>query len=272
MLDLGKMQEVPPEELVILERVETAEAYVTETVAVEVHHFFDRDDDRMVASVTIDLTGHAGDQKPAVIARFAPMNTPDSARILGEDSFRVLRGHGIRLAQGRIDLPPGSYMLTVLVADPTDLTTGLERRVIDVPEPSPRMRFSDVVWASDLDSLPFAGLASYDEPFVVGPFRVLPKFDELYARGETIKLFFEVYGAQMPMRVSYQLEGLEDTGDWTRIGQPAIAEQHATAQAWELQTSDHWPLGAYRIRVEVEDSEGKLIQTMVPFELGSAGS
>ena len=76
----------------------------------------------------------------------------------------------------------------------------------------------------------------------------------------------------MPLRVSYQLEGLEDSGDWTRIGRPAIAEQHSTAQGWELPTSDRWPLGTYRIRVEVEDSEGQLIQTMIPFELGSAGS
>jgi hypothetical protein len=163
-------------------------------------------------------------------------------------------------------------MLTVLVADPNDLTTGLERRVIDVPEPSKRMRFSDVVWAADLESLPYAALASYDEPFVVGPFRVLPKFDDVYAQGDTIKLFFEVYGAHLPLQVSYQLEGLEDNGDWTRIGRPAIAEQHATAQGWELPTSDRWPLGTYRIRVEVEDSDGRLIQTMVPFELGSAGS
>jgi hypothetical protein len=85
--------------------------------------------------------------------------------------------------------------------------------------------------------------------------------------GDTLQLFFEVYEATLPLDISYQVQGLEDNGEWIDLGGPAQARQEHYSQAWALPTSERWPLGRYRIRVDVLDAQGKLISTNVPFEL-----
>ena len=70
-----------------------------------------------------------------------------------------------------------------------------------------------------------------------------------------------------PLRVSYQLQGKEQNGDWVDLGRPSVSEQQAEALAWELPTTESWPLGEYRVRIEVNDAEGRLISREVPFTL-----
>ena len=270
MLDLGRMQEVPPQERVWLERVETVEAYRTHPLQVNVSRYQD-DEARTMVVVTVDLSENRPDSRPAVIARFAPVDAQHESRVLGEDSFR-LADHALPMAQARIALDPGDYVLTLMVADPTTARTGLHRTRISVPRLSARMRFSDVVWAAQLESLPYAALASYDEPFIVGGFRVLPKLDSVFSQGETLNVFYEVYGGSLPLLVSYQLQGQDDDGDWVSIGHPSTSEQAHGSQGWEMPTSERWPVGEYRVRIEVVDSEGRLITTGVPFTLVASGA
>ena len=132
---------------------------------------------------------------------------------------------------------------------------------------SDRFRFSDVVLAQDLETLRYRALTSYDEPYTIGPFRVVPRFSSNYRPGDTIQFFYEVYEAALPLAVSYQVQGREDDGRWIDLGLAAEAAQEHHSQAWALPTSEHWPLGQYRVHVEVSDADGKLISTNVPFEL-----
>lgn len=267
MLDLGRMQEVPPHEQVLLERVETIEAYKTHALEAKVHRYFLPEQDENLVSVTVDISDTAEGEKPAIIARFTPSDATRKPRLLGEDSFRVATTGRTRLAQGRINLEPGRYNLTLLVADPIKARTGLLNRETIVPEVSDRMRFSDVICAAELESLEYASLASYDEPYVVGPFRVVPKLQPRFRPGETVRLFYEIYGATYPVTVSYHLQGLEDDGSWVELGRPSTAERSAASQGWDLTTSERWPLGDYRIKIEASDSEGRKITTFVPFVL-----
>jgi len=266
MLDLGKMQEVPPHEQVLIERVETAESYRTEPVAVMIDRFLHPEVDEYVAVVTVDLTGFTSEQ-PAIMARFTPFDATKDNRILGEGSFR-LETDGERLvAQGRIHLDPGRYALTLIVADPVATRTGMHRADIEVFEPTDRLRFSDIQFAQQLESLDYASLASYDEPFLIGPFRVVPAFGDLFKAGEPVRLFYEVYGAKTPLQVSYQLQGKEQDGSWVDLGAPVTGEQQAISQAWELATSPGWPAGDYRIAIEVLDARERLIGTHKAFRL-----
>jgi len=270
MLDLGRMQEVPPQEQVLLERVETMEAYDTYPVRSRVDRYTYPGRNGNLTVLTLDIADTAAGEKPAIIARFAPHDATRQPRLLGEDSFRVWESDGIRVAQGRISLDPGSYTLTLLVADPIKVRTGLSKIGVEIPDGSGRFRFSDVAWASTLESLQYASLASHDEPYLVGPFRVVPRLDAAHRRGETLKLFFEVYDGAPPLRISYQLEGQEQDGRWVPLGQPSISEQEGPALAWELPTTRAWPLGRYRVRIEVTDAEGRLISRQVPFTLEEA--
>jgi GWxTD domain-containing protein len=274
MLDLGKMQEVPPQAQLLLERIETREAYLTHEVSARVDRFGHPEHlGEWLVSLTVDVSYTVNRDHPAVIARLRPLDdvigdgTSDSQRVLDEALFKINEKDGYRLAQARIVLPPGEYELTILVADPDTAQTGLLRRELRLGPLSDRFRFSDVVLAHDLESLRYRALTSYDEPYTIGPFRVVPRFSSAYRPGDTVQLFYEVYQAALPLAVSYQVQGREDDGRWVDLGLAAKAAQDHHSQAWALPTSEHWPLGQYRVRVEVSDADGKLISTDVPFEL-----
>lgn len=267
MLDLGKMQEVPPQAQVLLERIETVESYRTHPINVNISRYVHPDGEGTVAVLTADVSHIDEATKPAAIARFRPHDATRKTRMLGEDVFRVERIDGRRVAQSRLLLAPGVYDVTVLVADPATAGTGMHRTTLRIPEPSDRLRLSDLVWADELTPVEFASLASHDEPFLVGPFRVVPRIDASFPRGQAIRLFFEVYGGTPPYRITYQVEGKDLDGSWVRLGKPAVDEQTVAAQGWELPTSAAWPLGEYRVRVDVEDARQRLVSAQLPFQL-----
>ncbi len=270
MLDLGRMREVPPEEKVLIETVETMESFQTMPLRVRVDRFVTPEEGRPLAVVDVDLSDLPAGAKPAILARFTPLDSGKEPRLLGEDSFGLASTDEYRVAQGRIALDPGAYALTLIVADPTKIQTGVHRARIELAAPTDALRLSDTVWATDLAPVEYASLASYTEPFHVGAFRIVPKLDSTYRRGESIRLFFEIYGATFPARVTYRLEGEENDGRWIGLGAPQSSEQLAPGVAWELPTTARWPLGAYRVRVEVRDAAERLVTTEVPFTLAES--
>ena len=262
MLDLGRMQEVPPAEQVLIESVETAEAYDTLPLAVELDRYFRPEDGSPLAVINVDLRPFAFEERPAIVARFVPRDAASGTRVLGEDSFQIAEQEGYRLAQGRIALDPGEYTVTVIVADALRAATGMHQTTLTLPARPETMSFSDPVWAIAVEPVQYASLSSYDEPFHLGPFRVLPKTGSTYKRGETVKLFVEVFGASYPLRATFQLEGRELDGKWIALGQPATVEQTAGELAWGVPTAERWPPGAYRVRVDVRDAAGSEISTV----------
>ena len=267
MLDMGKMQEVPPQAQVILERVETTESYRTRPVEIRVERYQPEETQDTVVVLTVDLTDDPPDSEPVVIGRFAPRDATRETRLLGETSFRFETYEGQRVAQGRLLLNPGTYDLTVMILDPLTSLPGVARRTLEVPQASERLRLSDVSLARKLEPVRYVALASHDEAFQVGPFRVIPRFGETLEPGEKIKLFYEIYGGTPPYQISYALEGKQGEDEWIALGRPAVSQSSSQAQAWGLPTSATWPLGSYRIVLEVQDSEARLTTVRVPFFL-----
>jgi GWxTD domain-containing protein len=267
MLDLGRMQEVPPQAQVLLERVETVAAYSTQALDVNLSRYLHPDGEGVVVVLTCDVSHVVEGASPAVIARMRPHDATRKQRMLGEDSFRTAQSGERRVAQGRLLLEPGDYDVTVLVADPTTAATGMHRATFRVPESTDRLRLSDAVWADELTPLEFASLASHDEPFLLGPFRVVPRLDDRFPRGHPLRLFYEVYGGTPPYRISYQVEGQDLDGSWVRLGKPSTQHNAGAAQGWELLTSEAWPLGDYRVRIDVEDSGERLVTLHLGFRL-----
>ena len=77
MLDLGRMQEVPPQEQVLLESVETSEAYKTHPIEVQVQRYWHPRKQRTVVVVTLDVTDESVGEKSAIVARFAPLDATE---------------------------------------------------------------------------------------------------------------------------------------------------------------------------------------------------
>jgi hypothetical protein len=180
------------------------------------------------------------------------------------------------VAQARASLAPGTYDLLVVAAVPRGDRTGLARRVVVVPEPSDGLELSDIIPLVELQPVVARALASHDEPFYLGAFEAVPRTNRPLHPGDAVRLIYEIYGGEGPYRVTYTLEGMETDGTWIGLGRPATVENAQPAQGWELPTGSSWPLGEYRIRVEVSDRAGAVTRSILPFELrerpGPAGS
>ena len=267
MLDLGRMQEVPPEAQVLLERVETFEAYDTTALPLRIQQLRHPERGGVMVALTADLAGTTPGVPSSIVARFRPKSGGEE-RILGEDSFRYVEtDDGMRLTQGRIVLAPGDYELTMMVVDPTRGLAAMHRAPLEVDRPPSTLAISDITLAAALESLRYQALASYDEPYIFGPYEVYPRVKDQIEAGEPVGIFYEVYGASFPLEASYQLEGQDDDGSWVRLGRPTTLTQSGKAQAWELSTQASWPLGRYRLLVEVIDASGKIASRTVGFEL-----
>jgi hypothetical protein len=194
--------------------------------------------------------------------------------MLGEDSFRLAEVAGRRVTQGRILLEPGAYDLTLMVVDPSTAVTGIHRETFSAPAAGRDLRFSDIVLALEVAPVEYAALASHDEPYHVGPFRVVPLVGDALERGEPVRVFYELYGGQAPFQIEYQVEGREVDGRWVGLGRPSSDRQDSRSQGFELPTGDRWPTGEYRLRIGVTDSAGASITAAVPFRLvpGAGGS
>jgi hypothetical protein len=89
-------------------------------------------------------------------------------------------------------------------------------------------------------------------------------------RGEPVRLFYEIYGASAPFRISYQLEGQEDDGRWSRLGNPQEREGTTKGQGFELPTGTSWPATRYRVHVTVVDAAGARSESTASFSVGEA--
>ena len=274
MLDLGRLQEVPPQEQVLLETVETIESYETRPLRARLARYRYADEPGDLVSVTVDLENLSERSSPALIARFMPRDATRKPRIIGEGSFRFQTFGSARLAQGRIVLEPGRYDVMVVAADPSDASTALYRGVLVVTPhvDPPQLEISDVSLARELEALAYASLVSYDEPFHLGPYTLVPRLDSRLLRGEPIEVLFEVSGGSPPYRVRYQVEGQDLDGSWIALGRPQVLEQSRAVQAWGLPTDASWPLGDYRVQILVQDEQQATVAATVPVSLHDGGA
>ncbi|HEX6851473.1 MAG TPA: GWxTD domain-containing protein [Candidatus Polarisedimenticolaceae bacterium] len=265
LLDLGKMQEVPPQEQVLLERVETRETYAQRPLAVRLDRYQPEGTPGTLVVVTLDLP--PSDDAPALVVRFTARDAPRPPKILAEGAFRIERGPEGRVAQGRVPLEPGTWDVLALAVDPRESANRIWRGSIAVAAPSTALRLSDPVLAWRVEPLEYRGLTGYDAPYTFGGFRIVPRLSPALARGEPIQVFLEAYGGRAPYEGTFAVEGREDDGRFTALGSPQSFRQPSGSFAWSLPTGPHWPLGEYRVRIEVVDADGTLVPAVVPFRI-----
>ena len=225
----------------------------------------ERPDGKLV-SITISLEDQAAERPARLFARFSPADAPGDSRILDDLAFRLTADGGRRVAQARIHLDYGAYDVLLMAVDGIRSITGVERRRLEVRPPAETIHTTDVVFASHLEPVIYKAMITYDEPFHIGPFRAVPRTDNRFVPGEVVRLFYEVYQAELPLDVSYTVERKKAEG-WTALGPPARAQQSVISQGWELPTTERWPLGDYRIVAEVLDAQGRQVRREIGFQL-----
>jgi hypothetical protein len=258
MLDLGRLQEVPPQEAIILDSVETVETFAYDPLPITIDRF-QPDGKRTLFVLTVAMPGPAGVETSSVLARFSRKGVKTGGQILGEGSFRLHGDGGTRVSQGRVALDPGPWELTVLSVDSGTGRSRIFRGRVDTLPEGPALHLSDIVLASEMKPLPFVTQTSYDAPYIVGGFEVTPRPEPVVARGSPIQVFFEIYGGTAPYRIAYQLEGKEPGDRWVALGEPQENTGTERGQGFALETGPAWPLGSYRITVKVVDAAGAAV-------------
>lgn len=266
LLDLGKMQEVPPQEKILLDEVETVETFAFQPLALTIDRY-QPDGKGLLAVVTVAVPGPAGSEPPAILARFIKRGATSSTQVLGEGSFRVDGEGDDRVAQGRAALDAGAWDLTVLAVEQDTGVSRIYRGRVDPFPGGSDLRLSDVVVARVMEPLPYAAQAAYDAPYIVGGFRVVPRAERQVKRGDPVQVFFEVYGGNAPYHLAYQLEGQEKDSRWRALGRPQESDATQHGQGFALPTSKAWPIGAYRIQIAVSDALGAKSTATSPFSL-----
>ncbi len=268
MLDLGRLQEVPPQEALLLDSVEVVETFAYQPLPIAIDRF-QPGGPGFLAIVTVAIPGGSEVEPPAIIARFVRVGGATGAHILGEGSFRIDGDGDLRVAQARVRLDSEAWDVTVLAVEPR---TGVGRMFRGRVEPLPggsALHLSDVVLARALEPLSFAAQASYDAPYIIGGFRVTPLAGSVLPRGEAVQVFLEIYGGTAPYHLAYRLEGQEKDGLWRSLGKSQEHDTSASGQGFALQTSASWPAGAYRLRVLATDAAGATAERAVGWTLGA---
>jgi GWxTD domain-containing protein len=266
MLDLGKMQEVPPQESILLDSIETIETFAYQPLPLAINRFQPGGSGLLVV-VTVAIPGPPGSEPPSILARFSHKGVKTGARILGEGSFRIEGEGDARIAQGRMLLDPVPWELTVLAVEPGTGASRVYRGRVDPLPGSPALRLSDIVLARAMEPLPFAAQASYDAPYIVGGFHVTPQPGTPMKRRQPVRIFFEIYGGPAPYHLAYQLEGQEKDGRWLALGAPQEHDGTERAQGFALETGAAWPAGRYRLRVRVTDAAGASAEGIAAWSL-----
>ena len=266
MADLGLLLEGPHPEERIVERVETSESYGSRPLDARAAQFRAPSGGTLVV-MTIAAPDAGKNTVPAFISRLSPRDATKAKRFLGEESFRLEGTGAERVAQARVLLEAGVWDVTILAVETGVALSGLHRGTIEVRAPVEPLSVSDLVLARTLEPVPYRSMISYDEPYVIGAFRVVPRVQQSLPAGAPAHLFYELYGGSAPYAIDYQLEGREFDGTWRELGPPATIEDSGRAQGYTLHTKESWPAGDYRFRVLVRDSAGVTTGGVVDFKL-----
>jgi len=267
MMDLGRMQDVPRPEEILLAQVDTYEIFQSSPLPVEIHRFEPPSGRRPMLTLTYHLPPASGESETALVARLTPQMDDARPRVASENAFRVESTPDGRVAEVRFRVEPGEWDLLALAVDPDSNTSAAFRETIQIREPSTGLHTSDPVFAAKIEPLPYATMATYDAPFTLGAFRVQSRRGNELPRGEPIQVFLEAYGGTGPYRAEFLLEGREEDGQWIALGQPSSNEEPLGTFAWSLPTSDAWPLGGYRVVVRIADSLGTTVEREIDFRL-----
>lgn len=265
MMDLGRLQEIPSQETMLLEAVSTTESYLTHALPVAVQRYRHPGDGAPMVVITVSVPG--ADAAPPVLARFTARDAARPSVILGEGSFRSEGSGEGRVVQARTTLAAGTWDLLVIAAGIDSASTGVARMTIVTRAAESTLALSDPALLLDLAPLPYRSLVSHDEPFVLGPYRAVPRASTALIRGEPLRMLYEIYGGAGPFRVVHRLEGRDRDGTWKPLGAPQEQSSSDRVQAWEVPTSPRWPVAEYRVRVEVEDASGAATGAEAPFTL-----
>jgi len=159
------------------------------------------------------------------------------------------------LAEFGVPLRPGTYSWTALLVG-RDGRGGQATGTVEVPDLTAGLALSSVTLAAAAGgSLPQAGLASKEgdlAPFQVGSFRVVPRVDGTFHRGETIGVVVQVYNAPS---ATLELDLWYD-GQYQSSLDPSRIKQLPATEIQLIDVTEAYPDGSYKFVLTATAPDG----------------
>lgn len=242
----------------------TVEGTVASSALVDGAWFFQASDGSVLALVAVAVRPESGLDDASVRgsvfvvdgASVGPPETPEPLALAPERAS----GPSRRLHVARVHLEPGvPARLRLAFTDAERRTMLVRTRRLDVPElGTGGFAASSIVPAESFGPLP-DGLESV---FAVGSEMVVPRPEAAFARGETLRLYLQVYGAvpdpatRIP-RIDVSFRFFREEGRKLRRQGPPYRLRGASGASLGLSIPvGDWPVGAYRAEAELRDRVG----------------
>jgi len=164
--------------------------------------------------------------------------------------------------QAGAGIPPGRYMAKITVHDRVAEKIGTYELELEVPDfAGERLALSSVTLAERLQPLKGTAPSELKKPYVFGSFLVVPKPGVAYAIDQEFAFYFQSYNARTDsesgrplLDVAYVFEARDlDDGQFKPFGSPLELPGQAQAALGFSFPLTEWPIGQYRLRVQVTD-------------------
>jgi hypothetical protein len=179
--------------------------------------------------------------------------SPDNPRAGVNDYLTFQAGAGI---------PPGRYLAKITVHDRVAEKIGTYELELEVPDfTGESLTLSSVTLAERLEPLPGTEPSELKKPYVFGSFLVLPKPGVAYAKDQEFAFYYQAYNARtdaesgrprLDVAYAFEARDLED-GQFKPFGSPLELPGQAQAALGFSFPLTEWPIGQYRLRVQVTD-------------------
>ena len=272
--DLAKMMRLPATDD-HLDEIITSSEYYNSIPMHAAYDFYRSEGDTTFSTLTLSVPGRrlalAPPGKPTedsiiLYAKLVPETSPglsysftNRLEATAEDSLQKVLDDGELVFQAKGNLQPGRYRFYVGIELSPVGQVSFFRDLVTVPSLGTReLSLSSVTLLSRFERSP----SGYDDrkiPFILGPFKVVPRPTRAYHNGQTLSIYYEVYDARpdpktgkMDLDVEYQFQ-VSDQGRMVRIGSPFLLRHLSEAALrWSFPLS-RWPVAAYRLNVKVTD-------------------
>ena len=157
-------------------------------------------------------------------------------------------------------LPPGRFKLTVMLKDTISGKLGtIEKGIVAPSFPVDKPAASPVIVSSEL--LPISQEDLKKDPYAFGRFRVRPRFDATFHKGENLGIYFEIYNiaidpsqARPAVKVEYQIlraKG-EPVAQFRDISRSVVSERDMLVMPVYIDISALGP-GSYTVIFRITD-------------------
>jgi GWxTD domain-containing protein len=275
MMMFGRLQQLPPGEEALFRTMVTAREFFGAIPADSRFDFYRAPEGTTYTTVTIGIKSSSvqykqqGDREVPDVGVFGKLinkDDPDQVYPLASDSAFVegreneTAGPGdILVFQATGAFKPGRYQLVLGVQDRVSKKIASYRKEVVVPDLSPKvLSISSVTLAGKME--PTDRVWTTGKPFYVGRFHIVPRPDGVFAKGDELNLYFQVYdpatdpgNGKPKLGVLYTFRRKKPDGSLEDVGTYEVKESSGQVQGYAVPL-EKWPPGPYLVVVKVTDA------------------